>query len=74
MPSHVTFTVYLDILAVQKFADFTANRASKNIGGILIWQRIHESRMHVTSTIVRKMLAYFYISDSNIDRQIATFN
>ena len=26
--------------------------------------------MRVTSTIARKMLAYFYFGDSNIDRQI----
>ena len=37
-------TVYLEILAVKKFGDFTPNRAFKNIGGILIWQEIHESR------------------------------
>ena len=49
-------TVYPEVLAVKKFGDFTPNRAFKNIGGILIWRRIHESRMRVTSTIARKML------------------
>ena len=33
-----------------------------NIGGIFIWWRIHESRRcGITSTIARKMLAYFYL-------------
>ena len=30
----------------------------KILRGILIWRLIHESRMRVTSTIARKMLAY----------------
>ena len=68
----MSYTVYPEILAVQKYGDFTPN-SFFYIGGILIWQRIYESRMRVTSTIARKMLAYFNFDDSNIDRQIAKF-
>ena len=68
------YNVYQEILAVKKIGDFTPNRTLKNIGRILIWRRIHESRMRVTSTIARKMFEYFYFGNSNIDRQIAKFN
>ena len=70
---HACHTVYPEILAVKKVGDFTPNRAFKNISGIFIWRQIHESRMRVTFTIARKMLAYFF-GDSNIDRHIGKFN
>ena len=54
-----TSFVYPEILAVKNFGDFTPKRAFKNIGGILIWRQIHESRMHITSTIACKMLGPF---------------
>ena len=72
--NYILNTVYLEILVVKTFGDFTLNPAFKNIGVILIWRQIHESLMHATSTIANKMLSYFYFGYSNINRQIAKFN
>ena len=55
------YCIHGNILAVKKCGDFTPNWVFKNIVGIIIWWRIHESCKCLTSTVVGKMWRVFIL-------------